>query len=305
MLVKSASQMPVSEPALRIAVASGKGGTGKTMVSTNLFYTLLNAQNPASLVDCDAEAPNDLLFFKGEAEGSFEVTQMVPVIDTDRCTYCGRCRDDCHYNAIFILPSVPMIRVMEELCHGCGACSVACRYSAITEKEVSLGRVSRMVVSAGYPVIEARMNEGVYSPVPVIKEAIREAGTEGIILLDAPPGTSCSFIQTVSRADYVVLVTEPTPFGLSDLRQSVETLKTIGKPCGVVVNRAGLGHREVYDYLAVEQIPLLMEIPFDRELAALYAQGKVASAESPLWREKFNLLLTNILSHNGNSRHQR
>ncbi len=289
---------------LKIAVASGKGGTGKTLVSTNLFSTLLVAEHQGSLVDCDAEAPNDFLFFKGEAAGSFEVTQMVPVIDTDRCTYCGRCRDDCHYNAIFILPSVPMIRVMEELCHGCGACSVACQEGAITEKEVSLGRVSHLAVDAFHRLTEARMNEGVYSPVPVIKAAIREAGHMGITLLDAPPGTSCPFIQTVSRADYVVLVTEPTPFGLSDLRQSVETLKTIGKPCGVVVNRAGLGNREVYDYLTAEQIPLLMEIPFDRELAALYARGMVAASVDLSWREQFTQLLNNILTHYGNSHYQ-
>lgn len=296
---------PLTVTPLKIAVASGKGGTGKTMVSTNLFTALAGEGREVTLVDCDAEAPNDLLFYGGHPREVFDVVQKVPVIDAEKCTYCGKCRDYCNYNAIFMLVQTPMITVVEELCHGCGACSVACTFGAITEKEVPLGRVTRFLSSENYSLIEARMLEGVYSPVPVIKKAISEAGEQGIILMDAPPGTSCPFIQTVSRADYVVLVTEPTPFGLSDLKQSVETLKTLGKPCGVVVNRAGLGNREVYEYLAGEQIPLLMEIPFDRKLATLYARGEVASAGDPLWREKFITLFTNIMHHYGNSRHQR
>lgn len=290
---------------LKIAVASGKGGTGKTMVSTNLFTVLAGEGREVTLVDCDAEAPNDLLFFGGHSREVFDVVQKVPVIDVEKCTYCGKCRDYCNYNAIFMLAQTPMITVVEELCHGCGACSVACTFGAITEKEVPLGKVTRFVSSENYSLIEARMLEGVYSPVPVIKRAIHEAEEKGIILMDAPPGTSCPFIQTVTHADYVVLVTEPTPFGLSDLKQSVETLKTLGKPCGVIVNRAGMGDREVYGYLAAQQLPLLLEIPFDRELAALYARGSVASAVNPLWKEKFITLFSNIIHHYGNSRHQR
>lgn len=290
---------------MKIAIASGKGGTGKTLVSTNLFHVLGGDSVPVTLVDCDAEEPNDLLFFRGEREGFSPVTQQVPVIDTDKCTFCGRCKEYCHYNAIFLVPSAGVIRVMEELCHGCGACSVACRDGAITEKEVSLGAVSRFTIAGGASLVEARVDVGVYSPVPVIKAAIREAGEEGVILYDAPPGTSCPFIQTVSHADFVVLVTEPTPFGLSDLRQSVETLKTLGKSCGVIVNRAGMGDREVYGYLKKEEIPLLMEIPFDKTIAWHYAAGRLIAAEDPSWNTQFRTLWKTIIENDGNSGHQR
>lgn len=290
---------------MKIAIASGKGGTGKTLVSTNLFYLLAGDSVPFTLVDCDAEEPNDLLFFRGDREGVFKVAQRVPVIDTDKCTFCGRCKEYCHYNAIFLVPSAGVIRVMEELCHGCGACSVACRDGAITEKEVSLGTVSRYRIAEHASLVEARVDVGVYSPVPVIKAAIGAAGEEGVLLFDAPPGTSCPFIQTVSHADFVVLVTEPTPFGLSDLRQSVETLKVLGKSCGVIVNRAGLGDREIYGYLKEEGIPLLMEIPFDKKIAWHYASGRLIVAEDPAWNAQFRTLWKTIIENYGNSRHQR
>jgi MinD superfamily P-loop ATPase len=290
---------------LKIAIASGKGGTGKTLVSTNLFYMLAGDSVPVTLVDCDAEEPNDLLFFRGGRKGVSQVTQQVPVIDTDKCTFCGRCKEYCHYNAIFLVPSAGVIRVMEELCHGCGACSVACRDGAITEKEVILGTVSRYRIAEHASLVEARVDVGVYSPVPVIKAAIGASGEEGVLLLDAPPGTSCPFIQTVSHADFVVLVTEPTPFGLSDLRQSVETLKVLGRPCGVIVNRAGLGDREIYGYLKEEGIPLLLEIPFDKTIAMHYAAGRLIVAEEDTWRDNFRVLWNKITDYYGNSRYQR
>jgi len=290
---------------LKIAVASGKGGTGKTLVSTSLFYSLEQGGFPVTLVDCDAEEPNDLLFFNGTMVKSFDVTQKVPVIDTDKCTFCGKCRDYCNYNAIFLLAGAKMIRVMEDLCHGCGACSVACAFGAITEKDVPLGEVNRMAVSGRSSIVEARMKVGAYSPVSVIKSAIRKDGNDGTVIFDAPPGTSCSFIQTVSRADYVILVTEPTPFGLSDLKQSVETLRTIGKPCGVIVNRAGMGNRDIYTYLRDEHLPLLMEIPFDRQVASLYSKGKIVAAEIIEWQERFIAMYNQIRQHDGNSSHQR
>jgi MinD superfamily P-loop ATPase len=289
----------------RIAVASGKGGTGKTLVSTSLFHSLEQAGIPVTLVDCDAEEPNDLLFFSGTRVKSFEVTQKVPVIDTNKCTFCGKCRDYCSYNAIFLLAGAKMIRVMEDLCHGCGACSVACTFGAISEKDVPLGDVSRISVNGRSSVVEARMKVGAYSPVSVIKSAIREGGNDGTVIFDAPPGTSCSFIQTVSRADYVILVTEPTPFGLSDLKQSVETLRTIGKPCGVIVNRAGMGNRDIYTYLRDEHLPLLMEIAFDRQVASLYSKGKIVTAEIIEWQERFIAMYNQIRQHDGNSSHQR
>ena len=286
---------------MKIAIASGKGGTGKTLVATNLFYLLQEAGREVTLVDCDAEEPNAKVFFKAKAEKSIVVSQKVPVIDTEKCTLCGKCHDYCNYNAIFILPPANMIRVFEELCHGCGACTVACQSGAITEKDVPLGKVSCFSIRSNARLVEGRMKVGVYTPVPLIKAALKTAGNNGITLMDSPPGTSCPFIHTVSGADFVVLVTEPTPFGLSDLKQSVDTLKTMDLPCGVIVNRAGTGNREVYAYLKKEGIPLLLEIPFDRETARLYSNGKIAAREKRELAEQFLSMLDFIFENYGNS----
>jgi len=280
---------------MKIAIASGKGGTGKTFIATNIFYTLLQNNYKAMLVDCDAEAPNSIAFFEAKLIMESEVTQQVPAINADICTFCGKCHEYCNYNAIFILPPMKIIKVIEDLCHGCGACSVACKFGAISEKPVSLGQVA-LYSTKGLPVlIEARMNIGVMSPVPVIKAAIRQVDNKAdIIIMDAPPGTSCPFIQTVASADYVLLVTEPTPFGLSDLKQSVETLKTINKPCGVIINRAGLGDNIVYNWLKENNITLLMEIPFDREIARIYSEGHLLVEDNINYKTQFLDLLKTI-----------
>jgi len=291
---------------MKIAIASGKGGTGKTFIATNIFYTLLKNDYRAMLVDCDAEAPNSIAFFETKLVKESEVTQLVPVINTDSCTFCGKCHEYCNYNAIFILPPMKIIKVIEDLCHGCGACSVACKTGAISEKPVSLGKVT-VYSTKGLPVlIEARMNIGVMSPVPVIKAAIRQIENQAdIIILDAPPGTSCPFIQTVASADYVILVTEPTPFGLSDLKQSVDTLRKINKPCGVFINRTGLGDNNVWKYLSNEKIPLLLEIPFKKEIAGLYSRGKIVAETDSFFAKQLLAVLENINIQHGDCNNQR
>lgn len=287
----------------KIAIASGKGGTGKTFISTNLFNVLQKRDFNIALVDCDAEEPNDREFIRGELRISQKVTQKVPVIDESKCTYCGKCKEYCNYNAIFFLKDTKMIKVLDELCHGCGACSVACGDNAIVEKDDILGSVNQYGVSKNSALIEARMNVGIYSPVNVIKSAIKEANGFDIILLDSPPGTSCPFIQTVATADYVVLVTEPTPFGLSDLMQSVDTLKSMDKSCGVIINRADLGNKDIYDYLQLENIPLLMTVPFDKKIAVSYSNGELLTNLYPDWDIKFNQLYDTIIEQYGNSNH--
>ena len=287
----------------KIAIASGKGGTGKTFISTNLFNVLQKRDFNIALVDCDAEEPNDREFIRGELQISQKVTQKVPVIDESKCTYCGKCKEYCNYNAIFFLKDTKMIKVLDELCHGCGACSVSCGDNAIVEKDDILGSVNQYGVSTNSALIEARMNVGVYSPVNVIKSAIKEANGFDIILLDSPPGTSCPFIQTVATADYVVLVTEPTPFGLSDLMQSVDTLKSMDKSCGVIINRADLGNKDIYDYLQLENIPLLMTVPFDKKIAVSYSNGELLTNLYPDWDVKFNQLYQTITKQYGNSNH--
>ena len=284
---------------MKIAVASGKGGTGKTFVATNLFNVLSGRGERVTLVDCDAEAPDDLLFFTAEKISDTEVTHQVPEINKDACTWCGRCSKWCNYNAIFYVPTAKVIEVIENLCHGCGACSFACNSGAITEKPVVLGTVTSFRTDNGYPLVEARLRVNEMSPVRVIKAAIEEAGDDGVVILDSPPGTSCPFIQTVDRADFVVLVTEPTPFGLSDLRQSVETLKTMNKKCGVIINRADIGDSGVKNYLSGEQIPLIGVIDYDTDIARSYSEGRLITDENDIMAGFFAGLADKIISEHG------
>ena len=279
---------------IKIAVASGKGGTGKTLVSTNLFWTAQNAGFPVTLVDCDAEEPNVAEFVSGDVFYTDTVTQNIPVINPELCVFCGKCFNYCNYNAIVYLPANQFIQVVDDLCHDCGACSVACKFGAITLKEKQLGTVKSMYLNSHAEIIEACADVGIYSPVPVIKKAIKDASTGYLAIFDSPPGISCPFIATVENADYVILVTEPTPFGLNDLKLSVETLKQLKRPFGVIVNRAGLGNREAYNWLQQNKIPLLLEIPFDREIARIYSEGRLLAEEKPAYQIQFKQVLKAI-----------
>jgi MinD superfamily P-loop ATPase len=270
-----------------IAIASGKGGTGKTFVSTNLFWALQKSGKEITLVDCDAEEPNVAEFITGHEISTKSVFQHIPEINTKQCQFCGKCFEYCQYNAIVFLPIANFIKVIEDLCHDCGACSYACEYGAITETEKPLGVLRTFRVNESLSFIEARTNIGIPSSVPVIKKVIKEAEGQPLVLLDAPPGISCPFIATASFADYIVLVTEPTPFGLNDLKLSVETVQQMGKPFGVIVNRAGLGDKIVYDWLEQNKIPLLMEIPFDTEIARIYSEGTLLVEEKSTYLEQF------------------
>jgi MinD superfamily P-loop ATPase len=279
---------------VKIAVASGKGGTGKTFVSTNLYQTFLSRGVDIALTDCDAEEPNSAAFFKYEETGGESVTQKVPVIDLSKCTYCGKCQDWCVYNAIVILKERKIAKVLDEMCHGCGACTVACDYGAITEKDMVLGEVTKYSDNNRSSIIEGRLKVGVYTPVPVLKRAILST-TANVAVLDSPPGTSCPFIHTVNASDYVILVTEPTPFGLNDLKLSVEILNQMGKPFSVIINRAGLGNRDVHNFLEREKIELLMEIPFDKEIASIYSKGGLVISEREDIADKFSYIADVII----------
>jgi MinD superfamily P-loop ATPase len=292
---------------MNIVVASGKGGTGKTFFSTNLFYSFRKMGILSSLVDCDAEAPNSFIFFSVKKIKEEVISEYRPVLDRSRCVMCGKCFEYCSYNAIFFLPAMNKIQLLDDLCHGCAACSVACTHSAIRDSYKFIGKVtSYRTDEYGLCMFEAKMTPGVSSAVPVIKSAIKTAIKSSLqqdinyVILDSPPGTACPFIQTASCADYVILVTEPTPFGLSDLKQAVETLKTMNKEMGVIVNRAGIGNREVYQYLEDESIPLLGEIPFDKEIAMRYSEGKIAVKEIPSLQVMFENIVNRIMRY-GNS----
>lgn len=291
---------------ITIAVASGKGGTGKTFVSTNIYYALAAQGTRVTLADCDAEAPNAAAFFQLNLLENHAVKQQVPVINANTCTFCGLCHEYCNYGAIFYLPDAGIIQVLDDLCHSCGACKVACRFDAITEKEVESGEVNTFRNKSGLKLVEAKMRIGAMTPVPVIKKAISVADDfQDILVLDAPPGTSCPFVHTVAAADYVVLVTEPTPFGLSDLQQSVETLRQMEKPFGVVINRAGIGNMAVADYLQRENIELLLEIPFSRQTAQLCSEGKLLAESDPQLAGLLINMVQKIKLEYGNSHYKR
>lgn len=264
----------------KIAVASGKGGTGKTTVSVNLYHFIAHYRTPdVHLVDCDVEEPNDAIFFNQPAPGiREEVYQMVPEINTEACTFCRKCSDWCEFNAISIIPKLKFADVNTSLCHSCGACMIACEFGAITEINKPLGTISRFPASPGKGLIEGRLEVGSAMQTLLIKKlkkyAVKE---EGIFILDAPPGTSCPVVETVADADFIVLVTEPTPFGLHDLKITVELINELNIPFGVVVNKAGLGSAEVYTFLKDNTIPLLGEIPFMREYAESYSSGDLLS----------------------------
>ena len=275
---------------VKIAIASGKGGTGKTTVSVCLFHSLSeNNRKKVQLVDCDVEEPNDIIFFTGAGlRNSWDISQMVPEIDTNKCTYCRECVEYCEFNAIVVLPPIPFAEVNPSLCHSCGACSKACRFSAISERPDLIGRVQEYDVGVGDSVIEGRLKIGSAMQTMLIKELKKKVNRDAdLLLFDAPPGTSCPVVETVADADYIVLVTEPTPFGLHDLKLTVELLEDIGKDFGIVVNKAGLGDNKVYDYMTEKGLDLLGEIAYDDAFASEYATGNLIRNIRPDIQESF------------------
>lgn len=263
---------------MKIAIASGKGGTGKTTVSVNLYYFLsVHLKSNVHLVDCDVEEPNDVLFFpEASTISEKQVFQFIPEINTEKCTFCRKCADWCEFNAISIIKNLQFARVNHDLCHSCGACIVACEFGAITEHPHPLGVISNFETGIGNGLKEGRLKIGSAMQTMLIKEVKKNGLAQAdITIYDAPPGTSCPVVQTVADADYIILVTEPTPFGLHDLKITVELLKDLQKPFGVIVNKAGLGNDEVYRFLAENQIELLGKIPFTTEYAANYASGNI------------------------------
>ncbi len=263
---------------MKIAVASGKGGTGKTTVSVNLYRTIAKySDENVRLVDCDVEEPNDTIFFNNpKLIDKKDVHQLIPKIDVEACTFCKKCVEWCEFNAITIVKNLGFAEVNNYLCHSCGACSIACEFGAITEYPQALGIISHFDTGIGNGLSEGRLKIGSAMQTALIKEVKKEvAKHESVIIYDAPPGTSCPVVETVSDADYIILVTEPTPFGLHDLKITVELLKDLHKPFGVIVNKAGLGSNEVYAFLKENSIELLGNIPFIKEYAASYASGDI------------------------------
>ncbi|MFO7534110.1 MAG: ATP-binding protein [Kiritimatiellia bacterium] len=275
---------------MRIAIASGKGGTGKTTVAVNLARVLADSGQKAQYLDCDVEEPNGHIFLNPTIEASEPVGISVPVVDEKRCTGCRKCSEVCQYHAIAVLKKA---LVFPELCHGCGGCALACPAHAIREQNRQIG-VAETGRSAGVLFVQGRLNVGEPMAPPLIRAVKKEALTVGIAILDAPPGTSCPVVTTVRDADYVVLVTEPTPFGLNDLKLAVEMIRKLGLRHGVVINRADSGDQRVSAYCTGEKIPVLIEIPDDRRVAEAYSRGELAVSALPEYRLLFEKLWNHI-----------
>jgi MinD superfamily P-loop ATPase len=281
-----------------ITVASGKGGTGKTTVATSLALSLAGsaAIHPARLVflDCDAEEPNAALFLKPTLEERVEVGIQIPEVDLIRCTYCGRCAEVCVWHAIAVVGQ--KVLIFPELCHGCGSCSLNCPEDAIYEVlhpmgTLETGQAGPAPLAFGHGILDV----GQPMAVPIIRQLkqrmLPEANPRGdgvVAILDAPPGTACPVVESMRGADFVLLVTEPTPFGLHDLRLAVQVARDeLGLPVGVVVNRDGVGDAGVDAYCAAEGIPILLRIPLDRGVAEAMSDGTPLVVARPDTRQAF------------------
>ena len=276
---------------MRIAIASGKGGTGKTTVATNLAYIASRNGRSVAYVDCDVEEPNGHIFLKPQFSSTTPVGTLIPKVDQSKCTHCGQCARICQYSAIILAGQA--VLVFADLCHGCGGCSLVCPSNAISEVLHETGKVQ--VGSAG-PVAFAHglLDIGQAMSPPVIKAVKAAARSADFIITDAPPGTSCPVIESVRGCDFVLLVTEPTPFGLNDLILAVEMVRALKLAFGVVINRADLGDRETHLYCQRNGIDILAEIPDDRQIAKAYSRGEMICEAIPKYRDLYSKLLNQV-----------
>ena len=271
-----------------ISIASGKGGTGKTTVATNLAVALAKR---VQLLDCDVEEPNAHLFINPVFEKTEVVAASIPEVDEGKCNLCGKCGEICQFKAIVVIGNT--VLPFPELCHSCGGCVAVCPEKAIREGERVLG-----IIEAGrrgnLEFVHGRLRVGEAMSPPLIRKVRSFAKPDGITLIDAPPGTSCPVIASIKGADFVLLVTEPTPFGLHDLKLAVGAVRILGIPCGLVINRSDMGDGRVKEYAKEEDLPILMEIPFDRRIAEAYSRGQMLVEVMPEWKEKFIQLYERI-----------
>ena len=271
-----------------ISIASGKGGTGKTTVATNLAFSL---GNNVQIMDCDVEEPNSHLFLKPDIKEKQAVIAPIPLIDDNKCTYCKKCMEICRFGAIAVVAK--KVITFPELCHSCGGCMAVCPENAISETDRELGDIEKGSIG-NISFIHGYLNVGQVMSPPIIKK-IRTLACDDIVnIIDAPPGTSCPVIAAMKGADFVLLVTEPTPFGLHDLILAVEAVKVLKIPHGLVINRAGMGNDEVKKYAEKEGIPVLMEIPFDKKIAQVYSRGELIVEQIPEYKDKFLNLFDQI-----------
>jgi MinD superfamily P-loop ATPase len=275
---------------VKIVIASGKGGTGKTTLSVNLAVALAY-QGSVGLLDCDVEEPNCHLYLKPYFDATEPVNVAIPVVDAQACTGCGLCARACEFHALLALPGVPLL--LPELCHDCGACAYVCPEEAISDGGREIGRVGAGRADGVY-FRWGRLHVGEARSLPVIRAVKDPAACPNLdtVIIDAPPGVACPTVETLRASDFAVLVTEPTPFGLHDLRLAVDTTRQMDIPFGVVINRAGIGDSRVNDYCSVEGVPILMEIPDDRRIAEACSRGEVFAATDAAFAAGLRTLAT-------------
>lgn len=271
---------------MRIAILSGKGGTGKTTVAASLAQVVEGSQ----YIDCDVEEPNGFLFLKPEVDESKEVRVLVPHVDAQSCTLCGDCARICQFNALAVTPK--RVLVFAELCHHCGACLLVCKSGAITEVERRIGVIE---TDRERRIIQGRLDVGEPVGVPIIAMLKRQINSEKPAILDCSPGASCAVVKSLDGCDYAVLVTEPTPFGLHDLKIAVKLVRKMGILAGVVINKADPESRLIEDYCQAASLPVLMTIPFSRTIAENYSQGLLPISIGPEWVSRFQELYCRIL----------
>jgi MinD superfamily P-loop ATPase len=281
---------------MRVAVASGKGGTGKTTVAVS-FALSLAAETPSPpplLLDCDVEAPNAHLSLHPDFDRRQTAARLIPVVDKEQCTFCGRCAEVCQYHAIAVLGKQTL--VFPQLCHGCGSCASACPAQVITEMPEAIGVLERGPALGGVDFARGVLNIGEPMAVPVIRQLKRWAtpAPGQTVIVDAPPGASCPVVEATRGADYVVLVTEPTPFGLHDLRLATQLARELHLPAGVVINRDGIGPHDVEAFCRQAGLPILLRIPFERALAEGLAQGQTLLALRPEYGARFRAMFTQM-----------
>jgi MinD superfamily P-loop ATPase len=273
---------------MKIAIASGKGGTGKTTIATNLACLVARLGQKVQYLDCDVEEPNGHIFLKPNIEKTLAVTVDVPEVDLKKCTGCGKCSEICQYSAIVHLKDNNVL-TFEQLCHSCGGCMRVCPADAIKPKPLSIGDIE-FGKAGDIDFVHGRLRIGYVRTPSLIKEVKKHIKKGSLAIVDVPPGTSCPVVEAVKGADFVLLVTEPTPFGLNDLKLAVELLREMNLPLAVVINRYGIGDDEVEKYCKVENIDIALKLPDDRRIAEVYSSGKIIVDVLNEYREKFSEL---------------